>query len=96
MNLPVQQSPEGFLLTIPDLVVEVRSKNDTAAYLDRKVADYLKAGVQVAWVVDPSSKTVIEHRSNVLPRNLSGIDTLQCDDLLPGFRLELAELFKDP
>src|SRR3954452_2052330 len=28
-SLPVQKSPEGYLLTIPELVVEVRSKNDS-------------------------------------------------------------------
>lgn len=38
-QLPVQLSPEGYLETIPALVVEVVSKNDTRKYLARKVND---------------------------------------------------------
>ena len=37
-KLPVVESPEGYLETIPDLAVEVRSRNDSAAELDRKIA----------------------------------------------------------
>src|SRR5438309_2143016 len=35
-SLPVRTSPEGYLETIPELVVEVRSKNDTPAELRAK------------------------------------------------------------
>jgi Uma2 family endonuclease len=92
---PIRESPEGYLVTVPELVVEIRSKNDTAAYLDRKVTDYLKAGVKVAWIVDPDANTVVEHRSGVSPKTFSTSDTLACDDIIPGFRLTLAELFKE-
>src|SRR6185436_9029000 len=37
---PIRESPEGYLETIPELVVEIRSKNDRSAYLKRKVAKY--------------------------------------------------------
>src|SRR5947207_2148739 len=40
-SLPIRLAREGFLETIPDLAVEVRSKNDTLAALSRKVAEYL-------------------------------------------------------
>ena len=53
VSLPLQLSPEGYLETIPDLVVEVVSKNDTRAYTRRKVEDYLAAGVRLIWVADP-------------------------------------------
>ena len=43
-RLPIRYSREGYLETIPELVVEVRSKNDTLAELGRKAADYLRAG----------------------------------------------------
>jgi Uma2 family endonuclease len=94
-SLPVRKPPEGYLETIPELVVEVRSKNDTAAYLNRKVADYLHAGVQLVWVVDPDTNTAVEHRTGVAPKNLTTADVLVCDDIIPGFRLPLAELFKE-
>jgi len=42
-SLPIRRSPEGYLETIPELVVEVRSKNDTLPAIQRKVDDYLTA-----------------------------------------------------
>jgi Uma2 family endonuclease len=93
-KLPVRLSPEGYLETIPDLVVEVRSKNDTKPYLKRKVDDYLKAGVRLVWVVDPDAKIVTEYRRDSPPQTYGITESLACDDVLPGFRLPLAELFR--
>jgi Uma2 family endonuclease len=94
-RLPPKVSPEDYLETIPELIVEIRSKNDTIAYLDRKVSDYLKAGARVVWIVDPGTKTVVEHRPIAAPKTLDIADVLTCDDIIPGFQLSLAELFKE-
>ncbi len=92
-SLPVRTSAERYLETIPELVVEVRSKNDTKAYLTRKTADYLSTGVQLLWLVDPDSSVVVEYRPGKEPVTFSKSDILQCDDLIPGFRLAVADLF---
>jgi Uma2 family endonuclease len=63
-RLPIQRSPEGYLETIPELVVEVRSKNDTRAALGRKAEDYLRAG-GVVWGVDPYKREIAEYRNEV-------------------------------
>ena len=52
----------------PRLVVEVRSKNETLAALQRKAEDYLKAGGVVVWVVDPIKRNVVEYRNGVEPQ----------------------------
>lgn len=88
-SLPAQLTPEGYLETIPQLIVEIRSKNEVA----EKVADYLKAGAILVWVIEPTQESVVEHRMNRLPKTYSKSDTLVCDDVIPGFRLALAELF---
>src|SRR5947199_5726725 len=61
-SLPIRTSKEGYLETIPELVVEVRSKNDTGPEVSKKVQDYLKAGVRVVWVSDPGKHTVTVYR----------------------------------
>jgi Uma2 family endonuclease len=94
-SMPVRESQEGFLETIPDLVVEVRSKNDTLRFLERKADDYLKAGVTVVWLVDPKRKTVAERRGGGATHVYQESDTLVCSDVIPSFRLPLAELFKE-
>lgn len=42
-RMPIRRTPEGYLETIPELIVEVRSKNDALAALERKAHDYLQA-----------------------------------------------------
>lgn len=94
-RLPLRESSEGYFLTIPDFVAEVRSKNDGASYIAEKVRDYLKAGVLVVWVVDPAKRIVTEHRPDQPPRVFGDTDTLTLEDLIPGFSLAVEAIFKD-
>jgi Uma2 family endonuclease len=86
-SLPIPTSPEGYLERAPDLMVEIRSKNDKRAYIDRKVSDYLQVGAKVVVVVDPRAETVTIHRASAPPHVLTAHDTLTFDDIIPGFRL---------
>ena len=88
-SLPIQRSPEGDLETIPELVVEVRSKNDTRAALGRKAEDYLRAGAVVVWVVDPIKREVAEYRQGGAVRIYADTDTLTVEDIIPGFACEV-------
>ena len=92
-SLPVRTSPEGYLETIPELVVEVRSKNDTLPELRDKVAEYLAAGVQIVWVVDPRSKMVTVFRPGQDSCELRMGDVLTAEGAIPGFQAPVAELF---
>lgn len=94
-SLPIQRSPEGYLETIPDLVVEVVSKNDTRPYVIRKVSDYLAAGVKVVWVADPPSRTITEHRPGREPVVYRPENVLTIEDLIPGFQLQVADAFEE-
>ena len=88
-SLPLKQSSEGYLETIPELVVEVRSKNDTRAALGRKAEDYLRAGAVVVWVVDPMKREVAEYRQGGAVRIYAETDTLTVEDIIPGFACEV-------
>jgi Uma2 family endonuclease len=92
-QLPPRRSPEGYLETIPALVVEVRSKNDTDAGVAAKVALYLAAGVRVVWVADPARRTISIHRSGQPVVELAAGNTLTADGIIPGFAVPVAELF---
>lgn len=94
-SLPARISPEGFLESIPELVVEIRSKNDTTTEVAEKVADYLASGVKLVWVVNDAPDSVTEHRPGVPAQTHIKSNTLTCDDIIPGFRLSLADLFRD-
>ncbi|MEX2316553.1 MAG: Uma2 family endonuclease [Pirellulales bacterium] len=93
--LPIKESREGYLETIPDLVVEIRSKNDSIRYVERKVKHYLQAGVQVVWVADPTPKTVTVHTVASQPVVHHEHDALSLAGLIPDFALTVANVFND-
>lgn len=92
-SLPVKRSKEGYLETIPELVVEVKSKNDTDAELNDKVDEYLTAGVRIVWVLDSDKRTVTIHRSDMPVRVLTVTEMLTADGLIPDFNVPVSRLF---
>ena len=78
---------------VPDLAVEVISKGNTTDEMNRKLVEYFDVGVQQVWYVYPESKTVHVFRSAGDPLVLNELDTLDGDDLLPGFTLALEKIF---
>jgi Uma2 family endonuclease len=83
----------GFFQGAPDLAVEVVSPNDRAGELQAKVQDWIAAGCHVVWVVDPTSRTVSVYRGSHETALLTIADELTEGELLPGFRLPVAEIF---
>jgi len=84
---------EGHVRLAPDLVVEVISPNDLAYEIDEKVDEYETAGVKLIWVVNPETKAVRVHRADGAVMVLREKDELDGEDILPGFRCPVAELF---
>jgi Uma2 family endonuclease len=83
----------GWWQLAPDLAVEVVSPGNTLSELQGKVQEYLAAGTRAAWIVDPAARTIMVYRSKTDIRLYDAADELADDDLLPDFRLRLAELF---
>ncbi len=94
-SLPPRLSPEGYLETIPEIVVEVRSKNDTGPEVVAKVGEYLAAGVKAVWVADPDDRSVAVHMPDAAPVVFGTTDTLT-SPLLPGFSVPVDRLFPVP
>lgn len=78
---------------VPELAVEVVSPNDLAEDLQRKVKEYLDAGVQLVWLVYPQLAWVVAFASLQGVRGYGLSDTLDAEPVLPGFRLALRDLF---
>jgi Uma2 family endonuclease len=83
----------NYVACAPDLAVEVVSFNDITSELASKVDQWLEAGTQSVWVVDPPNRTIAVYRAgNQVLRYKSG-ETLHDDPALPGFVLKLDDLF---
>jgi Uma2 family endonuclease len=92
-----RMTPELFLTAnlpiAPDLAVEVISPNDTAHEVQEKIEEYQQAGVSLIWVIEPELRVVDVYRKNGVNSRLRETDELSGEDVLPGFRCRVAELF---
>jgi Uma2 family endonuclease len=94
-RIPTSGLPIGFWRGAPDLAVEVLSPDERRGDADLKAREYLRQGVVLVWVVDPSAKSVAVYGRSELPLMLSVNDTLAGGDILPDFELRLTTLFAD-
>ena len=78
----------------PDLAVEVLSPDDTASAVLDKVEDWLTAGTQSVWIVDPARHTVSIHRPSTAAKTFHVGEIVTDEPTLPGFRLPIAEIFE--
>jgi Uma2 family endonuclease len=79
----------------PDLAVEVLSDSNTYQEIERKVKEYFGKGGQLVWVINLEDKEAYIYRSGSLSRQtLTETAELDGEQILPGFKLPLAELFK--
>lgn len=77
----------------PDLAVEVVSPSDQAAEVLAKASEYLEAGTRLVWVVYPQTQKIVVYRPSADIRLLSVGDTLEGEDIVPGFACPVAEVF---
>ena len=58
-----------------------------------KIKLYVASGVKLVWLVDPETQTVIVYKGTMRGTELDETDTIDGDDVLPGFSHTVAELF---
>ena len=85
---------KGFVDGPPDLAVEVLSRDDRPGEVRAKIEDYLTSGVLLVLAIDPDDLTATIHRRLTPPITLSGDDVIDLDDILPGFRCSVQEIFE--
>ena len=93
-RLPPDQIPEQFIPGAPDLAVEILSPSSRWSEVEEKIADYFAAGARLVWVVDPAERRVIVRYPDRPPRVVTAGESLDGEDVVPGFALPLAELFR--
>ncbi len=88
---------QGFPPLAPDFVIELVSpsdiKNQRYEDLQAKMQEYLDNGVKLGWLIEPSAKTVEIYRVGQQVEILNNPQTLSGEDVLPGFILDLSEIF---
>lgn len=78
---------------VPEIAAEVLSPSETPRMIHRKLKQYFEARVKEVWLIDPESHEVEIWTSRCLPEHeLAGSASIT-SALLPGFALQLEELF---
>jgi Uma2 family endonuclease len=93
-NRPIPPTDNAWDLA-PDLAVEVISPHDLADEIIQKLTEYFQAGVRLVWIIYPQQRLVYVYDSPTRVRGLAQTDELDGGDVLPGFRLPLANLFPE-
>ena len=86
--------PRGYARMTPDLVAEIVSPGDSPGELLSKIGDWLEAGASLVWVIDPARREGRVHRADGTVAIIPTEGALDGEDVLPGFRCPLAEVFR--
>ena len=82
----------------PDLAVEVLSRGDDVAEIDKKVLQYQKSGVRLVWVIHPVIQAVDVYRlkDGMKLQRLLIDDEMDGENVIKGFKLKVKRLFDLP
>lgn len=77
----------------PELAVEIISPGQTFGDMTEKATDYLQAGVERVWLVDPKSQSITVFYPDTPPKTFRGSSAIT-DDLLPGLEITTQQIFQ--
>jgi len=87
------EEKKKFAPICPDFVVELRSTTDSLEKLQAKMKVYVKNGARLGWLLDRKNRKVEISRQGREVEILDEPATLSGEDVLPGFVLDLTDIF---
>ena len=92
-KMPLDADIPGYSEVVPDLVVEVRSPNNSLREIREKALMWLDFGVSLVWVAHPDSRTVDAYAADGSILTLTEDDNLDGGEVLPGFSCPIRNIF---
>jgi Uma2 family endonuclease len=86
-------SLEQFFEIVPDFAIELRSKTDLLRTLRSKMLEYQRLGVRLELLINPQDKQVEIYRVGQGVEILESPTAVSCEDVLPGFALNLNKIW---
>ncbi|ELR96819.1 Uma2 family endonuclease [Gloeocapsa sp. PCC 73106] len=84
---------ERFAPLCPDFVVELISPSDSTPKTRAKMKEYMDNGAKLGWLINRQQQQVEIYRPNQEVEILPSPQKLSGEDVLPGFVLDLAEIW---
>ncbi len=91
-KLTAKQRKE-FAPLCPDFVIELRSESDRLPPLKAKMEEYIDNGAEMGLLVDRIKRQVHIYRQGKKPKVLNEPATVACEPTLPGFALDLNDVW---
>lgn len=92
-NNLTSEEKRKFAPICPDFVVELCSPSDRLADVQSKMQEYLDNGTRLGWLIIPEIRQVEIHRLNRDVEILSNPVSVSGEDVLPGFELDLQDIW---
>jgi Uma2 family endonuclease len=87
------EEQEEFPPLAPDFVIELRSRTDILADLQSKMVEYRDNGVRLGILINRQDQQVELYRPGQAINVLQSPTRVNCEDVLPGFSLNLARIW---
>jgi len=78
----------------PDWIIEILSPEQSPSRVIRKITFCLNHGTKLGWFIDPDGEAVTVFQPNQLPEVKEGQEILPVLDVLSGWQLSVADLFR--
>ena len=78
----------------PDFVAELHSPWDRLSVLSAKMEEYIDNGARLGWLLDPIEKRATVYRPGKPAVHLDDPQSIDGEDVLEGFTLDLREIFQ--
>ena len=88
-----EKEKEKFAPLCPDFVVELMSPSDTIENTRAKMKEYMENGASLGWLINRKLLQIEIYRPNQEVEILQSPQTLSGEDVLPGFVLDLSEIW---
>ncbi|MBD2297326.1 Uma2 family endonuclease [Nostoc sp. FACHB-190] len=92
-NALTQAEKERFAPLCPDFVVELMSPSDSLEKTRAKMREYMENGAKLGWLINRQQQHLEIYRPNQEVEILQSPKTLSGEDVLPGFILDLTEIW---
>jgi Uma2 family endonuclease len=79
----------------PEFAIELLSPTDSWTQGQLKLEEYMQSGCRLGWLIQPKTKRVAIYRQGQPVEVLESPTTLSGEDVLPGFVLNIAEIWSN-
>jgi len=84
---------EKFIPLCPDFLIELLSPSDSLKSTQEKMQEYIENGCRLGLLINQKSHQVEIYRSHKQVEILNSPNTVSCEDVLPGFVLNLQKIW---